>query len=198
VNDTDRPASWILDLRHRLATPPPARLPPAEASRRAAVLVPLYVDAGALWVVLTRRAAGLPYHRDQIAFPGGAIEPGEESWAAALREAHEEIGLDLGTVKVLGRLPERVSIASYLVHVFVARIPPPMNLRCDPSEVDALLEIAVPDLQDSARWQWRDLVARAGVHRRVPFYECAGGPLWGLTAILTLDLLGRFRSADPA
>ena len=105
------PQSWITELRARLQTPPPERLPPTalargENARRAAVLVPLYVDAGALWVLLTRRAEDLPYHRGQIAFPGGSLEAGEDPWAAALRETQEEIGLDPKQVLQLGLLDE--------------------------------------------------------------------------------------------
>ena len=65
--------SWILELRKRLASPPAARLPPNEA-RQAAVLVPLYVQRGELWTMLTRRSGTLPHHRGQVAFPGGGRE----------------------------------------------------------------------------------------------------------------------------
>ena len=95
------PSSWILQVRQRLASPPPARLAPGEA-RQASVLVPLYVDAGQLWTVLTRRTEDLPHHRGQIAFPGGGREIGEDAWDAALRESHEEIGLDPKKVLRLG------------------------------------------------------------------------------------------------
>ena len=85
------PQSWILELRERLANPAPRRLAPAEAAerRQASVLVPLYVDAGQLWTLLTRRAETLPQHKGQVAFPGGGLEVGEDFWAAALRESQE-------------------------------------------------------------------------------------------------------------
>ncbi|MEJ2084540.1 MAG: NUDIX domain-containing protein [Acidobacteriota bacterium] len=97
--------SWIVELRHRLSTPPPARLKPEEV-RRAAILIPLYVDAGELWTVLTKRAESLPHHKSQIAFPGGGLEIGEDHWTGALREAEEEIGIDPGTVMRIGELDE--------------------------------------------------------------------------------------------
>src|SRR4051794_33241502 len=85
------PHSWILALRQRLASPPPRRLvaSAAGARRPASVLVPLYVDAGELWTVLPLRADTLPSHRSQIAFPGGAREPKEDAWEAAVRETAE-------------------------------------------------------------------------------------------------------------
>ena len=77
---------WMLEMRSRLGAPAPRRLVPGEA-RQAAVLVPLYVDAGMLWTLLTKRTDSLPHHRGQVAFPGGGKEMGEDSWGAALRAA---------------------------------------------------------------------------------------------------------------
>ncbi|HSF39925.1 MAG TPA: hypothetical protein VLT87_09050, partial [Thermoanaerobaculia bacterium] len=58
--------SWIVALRERLSSPPPRRLPASDL-RQASVLVPLYVNAGELWTVLTKRTDTLPSHRSQIA-----------------------------------------------------------------------------------------------------------------------------------
>ena len=99
----ENPSSWIIQVRQMLASPSPSRLGPKEA-RQAAVLVPLYVDAGQLWTVLTKRTEDLPHHRGQIAFPGGGRETGEEAWDTALRESQEEIGLDPKRVLRLGEL----------------------------------------------------------------------------------------------
>ena len=62
--------------------------------RDAAVLVAFYEVDGVVHVVLTRRSEHLRSHSGQVSFPGGRIDPGETAVAAALREAHEEVGLD--------------------------------------------------------------------------------------------------------
>ena len=85
----DQFQSWIVALRERLASPPSRRLPASDL-RPASVLVPLYVDAGELWTVLTKRTDTLPSHRSQIAFPGGGRELKEDPWGAALRETHTD------------------------------------------------------------------------------------------------------------
>ena len=95
--------SWIEELRKRLATPAPTRLPTSE-SRQAAILVPLYVNAGQLWTVLTKRSDQLPTHKSQIAFPGGARETGEDAWTTALRETEEELGLPPKKILRIGQL----------------------------------------------------------------------------------------------
>src|SRR6202171_6661946 len=83
-----------------------ARLPagePAPALKRAAVAIAL-VDAGdaadGTALLLTLRAAGLRAHRGQWALPGGRCDEGETQVEAALRELHEELGLELGEEKV--------------------------------------------------------------------------------------------------
>ena len=102
-----RSTSWILEVRARLSHPAGRRLPPSDA-RQAAVLVPLYVDAGELWTLLTRRTEDLPHHKGQIAFPGGKQDDGDDSVAAAaLREAQEEVGLPADRVALIAELTAR-------------------------------------------------------------------------------------------
>ena len=120
--------SWIIEIRERLSSPPGRRLPPSEA-RQAAVLVPLYVDAGELWTVLTKRADHLPHHQSQIAFPGGAREIGEDPWAAALRETEEELGIDSGKVLRLGELDETATPSGFQIIPCVGAVPHPLETR---------------------------------------------------------------------
>jgi len=79
-------------------------LPPASDARVAAVLVGIVGGPDGAAVVLTRRAAGMRSHAGEIAFPGGRLDADETVVDAALREAHEEIGLDPSHVVVLGEL----------------------------------------------------------------------------------------------
>ena len=116
------PASWIEEVRSRLAAPAPRRLAPGE-QREAAVLVPLFVDAGELWTLLTRRAEHLAKHRGQVAFAGGGLELGEDAWTGALREAEEELGLPRESVLVLGQLDEVEAPTGYRIVPCVGAVP---------------------------------------------------------------------------
>src|ERR1700722_14521672 len=77
-----------------------------------AVLVALFEVDGETRVVLTRRAAHLRTHTGEVSFPGGRLDAGETPEAGALREAAEEVGLDIAAVEVVGRLTPLVTFSS--------------------------------------------------------------------------------------
>jgi len=86
------------------------------AEKRASVLIALIEREGGLCVILTKRTENLNSHSGQVAFPGGKIDEDDASpEAAALREAWEEIGLDINEVEILGRLPDYYSGSRFII-----------------------------------------------------------------------------------
>jgi 8-oxo-dGTP pyrophosphatase MutT (NUDIX family) len=187
--------SWILELRRRLASPPPERLPPGDA-RRAAVLLPLYVDAGGLWVLLTRRAPELSIHRDQIAFPGGSLEPGEEVWAAALRETAEEIGLDPTKVLPLGLLDEEETLTGFRVTPCVAAVPYPVETRPQAGEVAEIFALPLQAVANPQLIERRTVTVNGEPHQ-LTIFHVGGRQIWGTTATILMNLLERL-GIEPA
>ena len=102
-----------------------ARLEPRALAglKRAAVAIAL-VDAGGgaggTALLLTLRASGLRAHSSQWALPGGRCDAGETAVMAALRELHEELGLELGPDDVLGQLDDYPTRSGYLITPVVA------------------------------------------------------------------------------
>ncbi len=184
--------SWIEQVRARLASPPPSRLASAGRpdSRQAAVLVPLYVDGGQLWTLLTKRAEELPHHRGQIAFPGGGREMGEDLWSAALREAEEEIGLDARRIVRLGELDEVATPSGFRVVPCVGAMPFPCELKTNPREIDEVFGAPLAALANPRMIEERE-VAINGQSRRLRIYHVGRFLVWGMTARILQNLLAR-------
>lgn len=183
-------SSWIQEVRRRLESPPPKRLPPPDEIRRAAVLVPLYVDAGELWTVLTRRSEDLPHHRSQIAFPGGALESGEDVWQAAVREAREEIGLPPEAALELGRLDEAETGTGYRITPCVAAIPHQFDPEPDLQEVTAAFPVPLSAFANPRMVEDRPVTIN-GRERILRVYHVGNRQVWGLTARVLHNLMAR-------
>jgi len=161
-----------------------------ERPQRAAVLVPIVDDGGALRLLLTRRTEDLPTHAGQVAFPGGLMEPGEnEPVRTALREAEEEIGMPADAVEVLGLLddfPTRTDAVAVTPVVGVLRRLPLLRARA--AEVARIFDIPVAELVRADRWTWRD-ERRGGRSLRIYYFLHEGETLWGLSALIVVHLL---------
>src|SRR5262245_39818550 len=181
--------SWILTLRERLASPPARRLPPSEL-RQASVLVPLYVEAGELWTVLTKRTDTLPSHRSQIAFPGGGRELKEDPWAAALREAEEEIGLEPRVVLKLGELDEVESRRGFRVIRGGGAVPYPHQLKPSEAEIAEVFNLPLSAFANPRLVEEREVVIN-GMKRNILIYHIGNRQIWGLTARILQNLLVR-------
>jgi 8-oxo-dGTP pyrophosphatase MutT (NUDIX family) len=157
----------------------------------AAVLVPLYVDAdGELHLVFTRRRADLRRHAGEVSFPGGRQDDDESDLRlTALREAEEEIGLPADAVELVGALQPTPTIATnYAVYPFVGLIEAGHVWKPSAAEVEAVLELSVRDLRAGER---RQRLLRRGVPFRTDVYVVGDDLIWGATARILADLLGR-------
>lgn len=202
------PVSWQMlapeALRARFASPPvwtPELREEAPMTDQvpcpASVLVPL-VMRKELTLLLTQRCAHLPTHAGQIAFPGGKQDAEDSSPVhAALREAHEEVGLDTQRVDVLGCLPVYRTGTAFVVTPVVALVPPDMHWQPNPHEVDEVFEVPLSFLMNPAHhrrhaleWQgrlrtWYSMPYDDGHRERW---------IWGATAGMLRNLY-RFLSA---
>lgn len=159
--------------------------------RRAAVLVPILCLGDGWYILYTRRSDFVNDHKGQVSFPGGALEPGDESAEmAALREAHEEIGLDLSQVEILGRLDDIVSISGYLITPVVGQLRWPASFRINYQEVSRIFSIPLTWLADPDHYEARLFNSPTGRKEWVYFYDPYDSEqLWGISARITLQLL---------
>jgi 8-oxo-dGTP pyrophosphatase MutT (NUDIX family) len=169
-----------------------------EEARKSAVLLPLFVQDGVLHLTLIRRASTLRAHGGEIAFPGGQVEPSDTSLLmTAVRETHEEIGLDPTRIEILGVLPPVFTVVSnYLITPVVAFLPQgPGTLKLQESEVAELLIIPLPKLADPAiayTEQW----TRNSRTRTIHFYDYNSQRIWGATGRILMMLLELLKPQD--
>jgi len=164
-------------------------------ARRAAALVLIYPGAAGPSIPLTLRHADLPDHGGQVSLPGGKIDHGETAEAAALREVHEELGLDTSTVRLLGPLSSFwVVVSGFVVFPFVGVTDRRPDFRPAAGEVAEVIEAPIADLLDTGRRGWSQR-PREGVLVRFPYVEVAGHKVWGATAMMLSEFGALF---DPA
>lgn len=158
-----------------------ASFPPARA---AATLLLLYPDSdGELTVPLTVRHAELRSHAGEVSLPGGAVEADDaDRAAAALREAHEEVGVEPTSVRLLGNLDDVwIPVSNYQVRPYVGAMPDRPRLIPQAREVAAVMELPIrrllaPDAVDEEEIEVRGYRLLAAV------YRYGGERIWGATA----------------
>lgn len=190
------------DVRAAAATfPPPSRPTPPETARLAAVLMAVFDEGDGeereARVILTKRPDTMPSHQGEIAFPGGKQEEHDDDLeAAALREAHEEVGLDPANVEVVGELDSLTTVAGrFVLTPFVGLLAERPALVPDPTEVVSVFDVAVSGLLEDGVFReelWdipEGLGVTSGPGRSITFFELDDETVWGATArILTVFL----------
>lgn len=169
--------------------------PMTRSRTEAAVLVPMYTAGDETVVVFTERHADLRKHAGEISFPGGRRDPGETLETTALREAHEEIGLDPADVRVLGTLPPLDTFtSSFRITPYVGTFAGPREWRISEREVARVLEFGLSDLLAAHRGErlWSK-----GVPVKTSTYRMGEHLIWGATARILHDFLRRVDSLRP-
>ncbi len=171
--------------------------------RPAAVLVPLIqnpigLDTPGWHVLYTHRTDLVQDHKGQVSFPGGSSDPEDSSIiGTALREAHEEIGLNPSDVKILGQMESFTTITNYLVTPIIGLIPWPYSFVPEPQEVSRVFTIPMDWMADPVHYEIRkrELPSDFPVPLQfqhlqlIYFKQYDGETLWGATAGITLNLL---------
>jgi 8-oxo-dGTP pyrophosphatase MutT (NUDIX family) len=185
-----QPPAWEQELRSepRFTDRQPAH---------AAVLVPVVMRERPT-VLLTERTAHLTTHSGQVAFPGGKRDETDLDAAdTALREAHEEIGLERPLAEVIGHMPTYTTGTMFIVTPVVALVRPDYRLALNAFEVADAFEVPLDFLMNPAHHR-RHRIEFSGVHREwfsMPYHDGRHERfIWGATAGMLRNLY-RFLSA---
>ena len=173
----------------RVSAPRPSR-PQEFWGRPAAVLCALFDEDGEARVILTRRASTLRSHTGEVSFPGGRLDEGERAVDGALREAHEEVGIDPSTVEVLGTLSPLVTVAGQtIITPFVGVLPGRPHLVPSVAEVDWAFDVSLAELVSDGVYHEELWVVPGEGSRTLSFFELANDIVWGATGWMLRDLL---------
>ena len=180
-------------LRRKLGKPGTPR--PIPKVKAAAVLVPIFERGGEGHLLFIRRSENVS-HQGQVAFPGGRVEPVDRDLSeTALREAYEEVGVEPGTVDLLGFLPtHNTTVSGYVVAPLVGAILDPRGLPHDSREVAEVFTVPIRALIDPRHRGEHTLDRADGTSMKFPAILFAGQTIWGLTYRITLDLLAVLES----
>lgn len=185
-------ASAIENIRQALADNPKKTIVDSSLSP-AGVLVVVYPKDGEYCILLNKRSQLVEYHKGEISFPGGSVDPEDENLlATAIRETHEEMGIHPDDIEYLGDLDDMSTISNFLINAFVATIPYPYDFKPSEFEVAEVLEVPISHLRDEASLRSESRLRDGKVHNS-PTYVFEGHVIFGATAKVLenfLEVLG--------
>lgn len=163
---------------------------PNEKTRKAGVLILLYPKNQDLYISFIQRTEYNGPHSGQISFPGGKLEKGDKNIIeTALRESHEEVGIDPKIVNIIGQLtPLHIPISNFVVFPIIGIYKDTPTFKADPNEVEKIIEIKLQDLINpnnctSKEFKYGDLSFVA------PIYNPNKLTIWGATAMILSEFL---------
>lgn len=141
-------------------------------------------------VILTHRPQQMRQHGGQVAFPGGKLDPGEDAVAAALRETHEELGINPSHISVIGATDRFVTGTGYDITPILGMLPPDLPITPNPKEVSDWFEAPLRFIFDPANHVQKQAMFQ-GRLREYTEIVWDGHVIWGVTAAIIQNLSTR-------
>ena len=187
--------SMMPEIRKRLSNLDVSKI---EGARLSSVLILIYLDQGKIYLPLTKRHDYKGTHGGQISFPGGQHEEGDESRIfTALREANEEIGVEMNSIEVIGQLSEiYIPPSNFKVLPIVGIVNDKPKFVKEEYEVEHILEVEISEFINTDNHKTKDIAVRNGILKDTPYFDIQGHVVWGATAMILSELVYLIKNMD--
>lgn len=182
------------ETAHCKMLPPGRRLKTCDhelsAIKQSSVLILVYPEDEQLFICLTKRPSTMKHHPGQISFPGGKVEMEDTSAEmTALREAHEEVGIDVGMIEILGKLSDLfVEVSRFLIQPFLAWADEKPKFVVNYEEVEELIIFPISEYVSHELISEAELETISGP-LMIRYYPFNGEVIWGATAMILSELI---------
>jgi len=163
--------------------------------KESSVLIILYPEINNWNTIFIKRTADKGPHSGQMAFPGGMFEHDDKSlYETALREAEEEVGIDIKQVNFIGQLtPLHIPVSNVIVNPFIATLPSRPKLTANKSEVEEIFETPINIFLDKNilsffTFDYKDKTYKA------PSFIIGNYTIWGATAMIWNEFLTIYKN----
>ena len=157
--------------------------------KQSSVLLLLFPEEDELYICLMKRPSTMKYHPGQISFPGGKVEKEDISAEmTALREANEEVGIDISAIEILGKLSDLyVEVSQFSIKPFLAWADKRPEFSVNYSEVEELILLPLNDFlirESISEMEMETLTGKL----TIKYYPFNGEIIWGATAMILSEL----------
>ena len=184
------------DVAHELMSPPERMELMKEfelnkvTPREAAVMMLFYPKNNNTHLVLILRNSYNGVHSSQIAFPGGKVEKFDINYEqTALRETHEEIGVDPKSIKIIRPFTEiYVPPSNFIVYPFLGFATDELSFYPDPKEVAGIIELPINDFLDDKLIVNKIMSTSYSDNIQVPAFLIKEHLVWGVIVMILSEL----------
>ena len=160
--------------------------------KRAAVLVPIYIEENQWFILFTRRTEKVTHHKNEISFPGGAFDEGADKniIETAIREVDEEIGCK--NIEIIGLLDDIFTISGYIVTPGVGKIANTLDIDCESKnsdEIQYIINVPLKKLANPSKFWTQEFTYSEDQLYHVPFFDYEGEIIWGATGRILVNFL---------
>jgi len=209
--------NFILQLQEALKNPLPGEeaqylMAPAERRpvkeyleknphpKQSGVLLLLYPSGNEINTVLILRSKYDGVHSGQVSLPGGKQEEGDDDlYHTALREAKEEIGIDIDKVKYLGALSELyIPVSNFLVKPYLGYMLTKPVFIVDTKEVERIIETSAELWKYPFEKSEKEIMFSDGRKIKAPCFYIGGLTVWGATAMILSEFAVILKQLNPS